>query len=85
MRSDFYHTQYSLAGLSAAQYYYLYDSMAKGIDGADEPAFKWVVKGAVEPGNPGNVETVHPVFVLPWGHAEGIRSYFEKKGPIKAS
>jgi len=89
MRSDFYHTQYSLAGLSAAQYYYLYDSTVStahlGIDGSDEPAFKWIVKGAVEPENADNVETVHPVFVLPWGHAEGIRSYFEKKESIRAT
>ena len=85
MRSDFYHTQYSLAGLSAAQYYYGYDPAVKGIDGVDDPAFKWVVKGVVRPEHVDNVGTVHPVFVLPWGHAENMRAYFEKKGTIRVS
>lgn len=79
MRSDFYHTLYSLAGLSATQYHYIYDPKITYLEG-DEPAFKWRVSESVEGEEGDRVGTVHPVFVLPWGDAERMRSWFVKKG-----
>jgi protein farnesyltransferase subunit beta len=80
MRADFYHSLYSLAGLSAAQNHYIYDINAEG----DEVAFKWVRGGTAEAEEGDRVGTVHPLFVLPWGDAERIRAWFVKKGPIAA-
>ena len=75
MRSDFYHTLYSLAGLSATQHRYIFDA---GIDNGDDEdlAFKWKVDGKMEGDKGDEVDTVHPLFVLPWGDAERIRRYF---------
>jgi protein farnesyltransferase subunit beta len=82
MRSDFYHSLYSLAGLSAAQYHYVFDKTLKGED--SEESLKWTVKGTFEGIEGDQVEKVHPIFVLPWGDAERIRTWFYKKGPTKA-
>jgi protein farnesyltransferase subunit beta len=78
MRSDFYHSLYSLAGLSAAQNHYIYDANVEG-----DVAFKWNVTGTYEGEEQDRVGTVHPLFVLPWGDAERIRAWFVKKGPIE--
>lgn len=75
MRADFYHTLYSLAGLSATQHRYTLDA---GIDngGDKDLAFKWKVDREVGGDKGDEVGTVHPLFVLPWGDAERIRRYF---------
>lgn len=80
MRPDFYHSLYSIAGLSATQYHYVYDVNAKNLDGDDDTAFKWVVTEQFEGEEGDRVETVHPIFVLPWGAAERTRSWFRKRG-----
>ena len=84
MRSDFYHTNYALAGLSATQYHYIYDFRASDTEGRGV-AFKWVVHGSAEGEELDRVAMVHPIFVVPWGDAENIRSWFLKKGPIGTS
>ena len=79
MRADFYHTLYSLAGLSATQYHYVYDEKHIEME-AGEPAFKWSPSGDIEGEEGDRIAMVHPVFVLPWGDAERMRSWFVKKG-----
>ena len=75
MRGDFYHSCYSLAGLSASQYHYLYDAHLR--NGHDEdPALKWTVNDVVEGDIGDRVEKVHPIFVTPWGTAEKMRAWF---------
>jgi protein farnesyltransferase subunit beta len=75
VRADFYHTLYSLAGLSATQHRYIFDAeIDNGNDG--DMAFKWKVDSPVEGDKGDEVGTVHPLFVLPWGDAERIRRYF---------
>jgi protein farnesyltransferase subunit beta len=78
MRSDFYHSCYSLAGLSVAQYHYQYDPEIKN-DHDDDVAFKWTVSDFVEGDIGDRVEKVHPIFVTPWGSAEKMRAWFVKK------
>ncbi|KAF2841837.1 CaaX farnesyltransferase beta subunit Ram1, partial [Patellaria atrata CBS 101060] len=81
---DAYHSNYNLAGLSAAQHHYTYDqSFETALEGALEAPFKWVI-GRQEPEGEekvwdrrDEVEDVHPVFVVPWGAAELMRRYFE--------
>ena len=75
MRSDFYHTMYSLAGLSATQYRYIYDSHTI-VEGDDDPAFKWIVTGDPQGEEGDRVGMIHPIFVLPWGQAEEMRQWF---------
>jgi len=78
MRADFYHTLYSLAGLSATQYHYTYDVHAAGVKEDNDPAFKWIVSGSPEGDEGDRVGLIHPVFVLPWGDAERMRTWFLK-------
>jgi len=78
MRSDFYHTLYALAGLSATQHHYIYNEK----DATTEAAFKWSPSEVVEGQEGDRVGLVHPVFVLPWGDAEGMRAWFVKKGKM---
>jgi protein farnesyltransferase subunit beta len=78
MRSDFYHSLYSLAGLSATQYHYVYNAKTSHEYGEQEVAFNWIVDGPVDGDEGDRVEKVHPLFVLPWGDAERIRTWFEK-------
>lgn len=85
LRSDFYHTQYSLAGLSTAQYHYIYDPKANSIEGDAEVSFNWTVAGDFEGDEGDRVATVHPIYVLPWGDAERCRTWFIKKGPVKTA
>ena len=81
MRADFYHSLYSLAGLSATQYHYIYEQKATKMEGdCDESAFKWSTTDFIEGDEGDRVGMVHPVFVLPWGDAERMRSWFVKKG-----
>ena len=85
IRSDFYHTQYSLAGLSAAQHHYVYNpTLSNGHDNGGV-SFNWTVTGPFEGEEGDRVATVHPIYVLPWGDAERIRSWFIEKGPVKTS
>lgn len=77
MRSDFYHSLYSLAGLSATQYHYVYNAKTSHQYGEQEVAFNWIVDGPVDGDEGDRVEKVHPLFVLPWGDAERIRTWFE--------
>jgi protein farnesyltransferase subunit beta len=77
MRSDFYHSLYSLAGLSATQRHYIYDAGARCDEEGGDQVFKWTVDGKIIEGEEGDrVETCHPIFVLPWGNAERIREWF---------
>jgi protein farnesyltransferase subunit beta len=77
MRSDFYHSMYSLAGLSATQYHYTYDDVdVANLKGDDDQAFKWIVSGSPEGDEGDRVGMVHPLFVLPWGDAERMRQWF---------
>lgn len=78
MRSDFYHTLYSLAGLSATQYHYTYDAHAANLKEDNDSAFKWIVSGSPEGDEGDRVGMVHPLFVLPWGDAEEMRQWFQK-------
>jgi protein farnesyltransferase subunit beta len=79
MRADFYHTLYALAGLSATQYHYIYNEKDANMEG-NEPAFKWTASDVVDGDKQDRVGMVQPVFVLPWGDAERMRSWFVKKG-----
>lgn len=83
---DAYHTCYNLAGLSAAQHRYVYDSEKESEFEASplSAAFKWAVAEDMEEKNEvwdeaDKVELVHPVFVVPLGKAEAIRRHFEEK------
>jgi protein farnesyltransferase subunit beta len=78
MRPDFYHTCYSLAGLSATQHHYTYNESST----EEETAFKWTVEDKVEGEEGDRIAKIHPLFALPWGDAERIRSWFVKKGPV---
>jgi protein farnesyltransferase subunit beta len=79
MNSDFYHSVYSLAGLSATQHHYQYDPEIKCEEEGDQ-VFKWTVADKFEGEEENKVETCHPVFVLPWGDAERCRRWFMKHG-----
>jgi hypothetical protein len=46
----------------------------------DESAFKWSASDFIEGDEGDRVGMVHPVFVLPCGDAERMRSWFVKKG-----
>lgn len=86
MRSDFYHTLYSLAGLSATQYHYIYDSHAANVanvEGDNDPAFKWFVSGDPQGDEGDRVEMIHPIFVLPWGQAEKMRQWYLNSENLK--
>ena len=75
MHADFYHSLYSIAGLSATQYHYIYDPSVD-TELENDQVFKWVVKEPFEGQEEDRVATCHPVFVLPWGNAERIRRWF---------
>ena len=76
MAADFYHTLYSIAGLSATQYHYSYDTAVQ-CAGEDDQVFKWIVcEEPVEGERADRVRALHPIFVLPWGDAERIRRWF---------
>jgi protein farnesyltransferase subunit beta len=79
MRPDFYHSLYSLAGLSATQYRYVFDEMVQPVDGEDQVPFKWVVTGEMHGEESDRVAQIHPLFVLPWGDAERIKNWFVRK------
>jgi len=82
---DAYHTCYNLAGLSATQHRYVYDSEKSTADTAPlSAAFNWTVADVAEEegkiwDEEDVVEIIHPVFVVPWGQAEAARNYFEGK------
>ena len=76
MRSDLYHTLYSLAGLSATQYHYVYDPHTANVEGDDDQAFKWIGSGSAKGDETDRVGMIHPLFVVPWGAAEKMRLYF---------
>ena len=79
MRADFYHTNYSLAGLSATQYHYFYDQNATNVNGNDQTAFRWKVEGKFEGDEVDSVAMIHPIFVIPWGDAERVKNWFVEK------
>ncbi|THY35746.1 terpenoid cyclases/Protein prenyltransferase [Aureobasidium pullulans] len=92
-RPDGYHTNYSLAGLSAAQYIYTYnkpqveDAEEENTQGeALKAAFNWSFQRPTEQQRKqwcfdlqDMVEPVHPVFVLPFDVVEDTRSKFAGK------
>ncbi|KAI5269654.1 terpenoid cyclases/Protein prenyltransferase [Aureobasidium subglaciale] len=88
-RPDGYHTNYSLAGLSAAQYVYRYESKQEKERGEEEAltaAFNWSYeKPSAEQrkqwcfDESDLVEAVHPVFVLPFDIVEATRLKFADK------
>jgi protein farnesyltransferase subunit beta len=79
MRPDFYHSNYSLAGLSATQYHYTYDPDLQTVDGADQITFRWKVEEKIEGDQVDQLTSLHPIFVIPWGDAEKIKNWFVKK------
>ena len=79
MRPDFYHTNYALAGLSATQYHYTYDPDLVTVEGDDQVAFKWKSEGEGEGDRGDHVSMMHPVFVVPWGDAEKVKTWYVRK------
>jgi len=92
MSSDPYHSCYVLAGLSSAQHIWSfglkYDSSSQAIGGLPYP-YQWTSKIYSGPRDRDDeqifdevdrVETVHPVFVIPEGIAERMKTYFSAKG-----
>lgn len=75
MRADFYHTLYALAGLSATQHHYAYDT---NVNSDNDPAFKWKIIDLPEGDKGDRVAMIHPIFVLPWGDAERMKQWFVK-------
>ncbi|EME45198.1 hypothetical protein DOTSEDRAFT_108593, partial [Dothistroma septosporum NZE10] len=85
-RPDAYHTCYSLAGLSAAQNHFLYDSKAAVRDsdsGRLTAGFNWTAISASEDerrawqfDEEDAVKPVHPVFVLPFDVVDRARAQF---------
>lgn len=82
---DAYHTNYVLAGLSSAQHQYLYRPSST-TQAPLMAAFGWTdAEPAPETGNDGTMDRrerlprLHPVYVIPWGAAEKMRSYFDAK------
>lgn len=88
-RPDGYHTNYSLAGLSAAQYIYTYNQDGDETQPAEEAltaAFKWSFERPTQQQMKewcfdarDMVEPVHPVFVLPFDVVEDTRAKFAAK------
>jgi protein farnesyltransferase subunit beta len=86
-RPDAYHSCYNLAGLSAAQYKYVFDEKMGSVvatAGLSAP-YQWRTEGLWEE-DPGKcwdkydlVGEVHPVFVIPFQAVEECRRYFEAK------
>jgi protein farnesyltransferase subunit beta len=83
MRSDFYHTLYTLSGLSASLYHYVYHPKSES---KTDPAFGWDCTVGEEEEKKAGVGRVHPVFVLPWGDAERLKRWSSeqtlKKGKV---
>lgn len=92
-RPDGYHTNYNLAGLSAAQNHYVWrrgggvadGELGGGADDDDETqlnaAFAWTVgrKADVPCDEQDQVDPVHPVYVIKHSKAEAARRYFDGK------
>ncbi|KAI4721086.1 terpenoid cyclases/Protein prenyltransferase [Aureobasidium sp. EXF-10727] len=90
-RPDGYHTNYSLAGLSAAQYIYTYTQIEQAQDQITEPealtaAFNWSFQRPTQQqmkawcfDKQDMVEPVHPVFVLPFDVVDEARAKFAAK------
>jgi protein farnesyltransferase subunit beta len=84
--SDAYHTCYALAGLSAAQYKYVYDENVNkdlGTGSLGAP-YHWKTEGQWEGNNEvwdgeDVVKTIHPVFIIPYMSVYETRKYFEDK------
>lgn len=83
---DAYHTCYNLAGLSAAQYKYVYDKdVNKDIgNGSLGAPYHWKTNGGYAGEDvvwdPEDViRTVHPVFIIPYRSVYECRRYFESK------
>lgn len=82
---DAYHTNYVLAGLSSAQHQYLYHPSAE----AHAPlmaAFGWTDSRRIPQAGHNEASEkltltprLHPIYVIPEGAAEKMRSYFETK------
>ncbi|KAF2154687.1 terpenoid cyclases/Protein prenyltransferase [Myriangium duriaei CBS 260.36] len=87
-RQDGYHTNYSLAGLSAAQNHWAYvedsNSPDAGLDGDSEAAYKWHPRPATDEEREAwafelndTVGFVHPVFVIPPEAVERSKEQFK--------
>jgi protein farnesyltransferase subunit beta len=84
--SDAYHTCYNLAGLSAAQYKYVYDEQVnKDIGNSNLGApYHWKTEGQYEAkdivwDSEDVIRAVHPVFIIPYRSVYECRRYFETK------
>ncbi|KAF2025845.1 terpenoid cyclases/Protein prenyltransferase [Setomelanomma holmii] len=83
---DAYHTCYNLAGLSAAQYKYVYDENVNkdiGIANLGAP-YHWKSQGVYEDDDvvcdhEDVIRSIHPVFVIPYRSVYECRRYFEAK------
>jgi protein farnesyltransferase subunit beta len=84
--SDAYHTCYNLAGLSAAQYKYVYDENVNkdiGIGSLGAP-YHWKTEGGYEGkdvvwDSEDVIRAVHPLFIIPYRSVYECRRYFETK------
>ncbi|KAI9765596.1 MAG: CAAX farnesyltransferase (FTase) subunit beta [Geoglossum simile] len=87
---DAYHTCYILAGLSSAQHYYYFSR--KGTFDASialSSAFHWEASEIIPTADgraedtvfdeKDRVRLIHPVYVLPWGVAESVRTWFNSQ------
>lgn len=76
MRPDAYHTNYTLAGLSGAQYKYVYTAQAG--DALGDYAFRWsgAASSKIEVLEENRVAAINPVHVLPAGVAEKMRAFY---------
>lgn len=89
--SDGYHSCYVLAGLSSAQHKWKFNrSRSDTIAGRTLAApYQWTCNGKAF-GNgfqvydaEDHVEVLHPVFVVPEGHAEEARAYYASLGGFR--
>jgi protein farnesyltransferase subunit beta len=83
---DAYHTCYNLAGLSAAQYKYVYDkNVNKDIGSTNLGApYHWKTEGGYDGedviwDHEDIIRAVHPVFIIPYKAVYECRRYFEAK------
>jgi protein farnesyltransferase subunit beta len=86
MHADAYHTCYNLAGLSAAQYRYVYDeNVNKDIGGVNLGApYHWKSQGGYDGhgivwDHEDVIRAIHPVFIIPFRSVYECRRYFEAK------
>lgn len=85
-KSDSYHTNYTLSGLSSAQHQWHFDASknAAELAGNLTSPYQWTSIPLIEDAQiydeEDRVRTMHPVFAIPEGAAEAARAHFAAKG-----